>query len=61
MPYTAEFLLSLGLILLLGLASDYLGGRTFLPRVTVLLTAGILVGEQGLDLIAPAAGDRRHR
>jgi Kef-type K+ transport system membrane component KefB len=54
MPYTAEFLLSLGLILLLGLASDYLGRRTFLPRVTVLLAAGILVGEQGLDLIAPA-------
>ena len=54
MPPIAELLLSLGLILLLGLASDYLGRHTVLPRVTVLLAAGILVGEQGLDLIAPA-------
>jgi len=54
MQPNAEFLLSLGLILLLGLASDYLGRRTPLPRVTLLLATGLLIGTQGLDL-APEA------
>jgi len=51
MDATTETLLALGMILLLGLASDYLGRHTFMPRVTLLLAAGILVGEQGLNLI----------
>jgi Kef-type K+ transport system membrane component KefB len=48
---TAEVLFALGLMLLLGLASDFLGRRTVLPRVTLLLAAGVLVGQQALDLI----------
>lgn len=48
---TAEFLLALGAIFLLGLAADYLGRHTFLPRVTVLLALGILIGNHGLDMI----------
>ena len=51
MDATTETLLALGMILLLGLASDYLGRHTFMPRVTLLLAAGILVGEQGFNLI----------
>lgn len=51
MQHSAEFMLALGLILLIGLAGDYLGRRTFLPRVTVLLAAGVLVSEQAFDLI----------
>jgi len=51
MYQTAEFLFSLGGLLLLGLAGDYLGRHTFLPRVTLLLLVGILVGEQALDLV----------
>jgi Kef-type K+ transport system membrane component KefB len=54
MPQTAETLLALGLMLMLGLAGDYLGRRTFLPRVTLLLAAGTLVGGQALDLIPTA-------
>jgi len=51
MYQTAEFLFALGGLLLLGLAGDYLGRHTFLPRVTLLLLVGILVGEQALDLV----------
>ena len=54
MQHSAEFMLALGLILLIGLAGDYLGRRTFLPRVTVLLAAGVLVSEQAFDLIPHA-------
>lgn len=46
-----QFLLSLGGILLLGLATDLLGRRTFLPRVTLLLIFGVIIGPGGLDLI----------
>jgi Kef-type K+ transport system membrane component KefB len=41
MHQTAQFLFALGAILLLGLAADFLGRRTFLPRVTLLLLVGI--------------------
>lgn len=46
-----QFLLSLGGILLLGLATDYLGRRTFLPRVTLLLIFGVIIGPELLNLI----------
>lgn len=36
---------------MLGLLSTALGKRTFLPRVTLLLLFGLLIGESGLDLI----------
>ena len=47
----AEFLLTLGAILLAGLAIDLLGKKTFLPRVTLLLLFGMLIGREMLDVI----------
>lgn len=46
-----QFLLGLGGILLLGLATDHLGKQTFLPRVTLLLVFGALIGRDGLNII----------
>ena len=43
--------LTLGALFLIGLAADQLGRRTRLPRVTLLLLAGVLVGRSGLDLV----------
>ena len=51
MPDNAVFLITIGALLLSGLAADYIGRRTVLPRVTVLLLFGMLLGRQGLDLI----------
>ncbi|UZJ42270.1 cation:proton antiporter [Prosthecochloris sp. SCSIO W1101] len=47
----AEFLLTLGAILLAGLAIDLLGKKTFLPRVTLLLIFGMIIGHEMLDVI----------
>ncbi|ALP52040.1 sodium:proton antiporter [Candidatus Tenderia electrophaga] len=46
-----QFLLAIGAILLAGLATDALGRHTFLPRITLLLIFGIVIGEEGFDLI----------
>ena len=51
MEQTAEFLVAIGGILLLGLAADAVGKRTFLPRVTLLLLCGVVIGESALDII----------
>lgn len=51
MNAAAEFLLTLGGILLLGLLTSSVGRRTFLPRVTLLLLFGMLIGDQVLGLI----------
>ncbi len=48
---TAELVFAIGAILLLGMATDFLGRRTFLPRVTLLLILGILLGDDVLGLI----------
>jgi Kef-type K+ transport system membrane component KefB len=48
---SAQLLLTLGGILLLGLVTSTIGRRTALPRVTMLLLFGMLIGEQGLDLM----------
>ncbi|GAB3020607.1 cation:proton antiporter [Bowmanella dokdonensis] len=45
------FLLTIGGILLLGLFTSTLAERTFLPRATLLLLFGVLIGGQGLNLI----------
>ena len=58
MEPTAQILLTLGGILLLGLATDILGQRTFLPRVTLMLLFGMLVGPDMLDLIPAMITDR---
>jgi Kef-type K+ transport system membrane component KefB len=51
MTDTAKILLTLGALLFLGFVTDSLGRRTKLPRVTLLLLFGILVGPSGLDLL----------
>lgn len=51
MTETFPFLIALGGILLLGLATDVLGKRTALPRVTLLLLFGVAIGPESLDLI----------
>ena len=58
MDPTAQILLTLGGILLLGLATDVLGQRTFLPRVTLMLLFGIFIGPEILDWIPAVITDR---
>ena len=58
MDQTPQILLTLGCILLLGLATDVLGQRTFLPRVTLMLLFGILIGPEMLDWIPVVITDR---
>ncbi|MBS0002662.1 MAG: cation:proton antiporter [Thioalkalivibrio sp.] len=43
--------ITLGLLFLLGLVADEVGRRTLLPRVTLLLACGVLVGRSGLDML----------
>jgi Kef-type K+ transport system membrane component KefB len=54
----AVFLLALGSILLLGLLASFIGHRTFLPRVTLLLIVGIAFGNEGLGIIPPVISDK---
>lgn len=54
----SEFLLTLGGILLISLAADAIGRHTFLPRVTLLLLFGVLIGKDVFDLIPPVFTDR---
>ncbi|KRT55750.1 cation:proton antiporter [endosymbiont of Ridgeia piscesae] len=58
MDDTAEFLTTIGGILLFGLLTDFLGRYTFLPRVTLLLLFGLLIGHEGLDLISSVVSER---
>jgi len=44
-------LIGLGGLFLLGLATDFLGRATALPRVTLLMLAGIALGTDGLDFL----------
>lgn len=53
MNHTAKTLITLGILLLLGLATDAIGRRTRLPRVTLLLIFGFVIGPGGLDLLSP--------
>lgn len=50
-------LLVLGGLLLIGLATDEIGRRTRLPRVTLLVVFGLAVGSSGLDLLPAAVQD----
>ncbi len=54
MHENGDFLLALGAILLIGLITSEIGRRTPLPRVTLLLVLGIVVGEQGLGIVSSA-------
>jgi Kef-type K+ transport system membrane component KefB len=58
MDPTAQILLTLGGILLLGLATDVLGQRTPLQRVTLMLLFGMLIGPGMLDLVPTVVADR---
>jgi Kef-type K+ transport system membrane component KefB len=58
MQQTAEFLFAIGGILLLGLATDFLGKHTFLPRVTLLLVFGVIVGDEVLGMIPVSVSSR---
>jgi len=49
----AKTLITLGILLLLGLATDVIGRRTRLPRVTLLLIFGFAIGPAGLDFLCP--------
>lgn len=44
-------LLIIGIIFFLGLASDILGSKTAVPRVTFLIIIGILIGPHGIELL----------
>ena len=57
MEQDATIFLSLGLVFLLGLAADQAGRRTRLPRVTLLLFCGLIVGGTGFDLVPPVLTD----
>ena len=51
MDELAKTLITLGGLFVLGLATDLLGRRTPLPRVTLLLLFGLGIGPAGLDLL----------
>jgi Kef-type K+ transport system membrane component KefB len=51
MHSSAQFLLTLGGILLLGLVTSALGRHSILPRVTLLLIFGIIIGSEVLDIV----------
>jgi len=48
---SSQFLLTLGIILLVGLMFSAIAQRSFLPRATLLLIFGAVIGEGFLDLI----------
>jgi len=54
-PAADRFLLLLGALFLLGLATDIVGRRTPLPRVSLLLLGGFLLGPAGAGLLADPA------
>lgn len=51
MESTSRIFLTIGGILLLGLVTSAIGKRTFLPRVTLLLIFGAMIGGDALNLI----------
>ena len=51
MQPTTQFLITIGGILLFAIVADVIGKRTFLPRVTLLLLFGIVIGKDVLNLI----------
>lgn len=51
METNSKFLLALGVILLLGLVTDFIGRRTLLPRVTLMLIFGVIIGKEVFNLI----------
>lgn len=58
MESTYQFLLALGGILLLGLTTTAIGRWSFLPRVTLLLIFGVIIGKQVFDIIPTVFSER---
>lgn len=56
MDDTAKTLLTLGVLFLCGFATDAIGRRTRLPRVTLLLILGFVFGVSELNLLSPHDG-----
>lgn len=50
-------LLTLGFLFLVGLVADVVGRLTPLPRVTLLLLSGVLIGPSGFDVLPPDVVD----
>lgn len=55
---TSELLIAFGSILMFGLAISSIGRRTSLPRVTLLLIFGVIIGKDMLDIIPEMIVDR---
>ncbi len=53
----ATLLIVLGLLFFVGLAADRIGRQLRLPRVTLLLGFGLVVGQPGFDLLPTALSD----
>ena len=51
MQPSTQFLITIGGILLFAIVADLIGKHTFLPRVTLILIFGIIIGKDVLDLI----------
>lgn len=51
MESSAQYLLTIGGLLLVGLLASSVAKRTFLPRVTLLLVFGALMGHDGFNII----------
>lgn len=58
MQPTTQFLITIGGILLFAIAADIIGKRTFLPRVTLLLLFGIIIGKDVLNFIPPIVSNQ---
>lgn len=54
MDFQSNSLLIIGIIFFLGLASDVLGSKTIVPRVTFLILIGIAIGPSGVGLLPQA-------
>jgi Kef-type K+ transport system membrane component KefB len=55
---SSQFLITLGIILLAGLLLSTLGQRSFLPRATLLMVFGAIIGGEVLDLIPRLVTDQ---
>jgi len=58
METSYQFLLTIGGILLLGLFTSTIARHTFLPRVTLLLIFGAIIGSETFDIIPQVFSDR---
>ncbi len=53
----AEILILIGLLFLASLLTDLIGRHTCLPRITLLLVFGMIIGPAGFNFLSPNTGD----